>query len=77
MCFAGGGGITTGGDCEWLSPPRDASSDGKGRISGRLSLSLWIADPGKPCGGDGSSSSSGLALAFPFRNLQAYIHMDL
>jgi hypothetical protein len=71
MCFAGGGGITTGaqfalGSC--------GCSDGSGRISGRFSLSPGIVDPSKPKGRRSSElpSSSGLAQAFPFLNLPSF-----
>lgn len=65
------GRITTGGDR--VPASRDCGSIVSGRISGRLSLS-----PSKPKGGMSVSvsSSSGLAQAFPLRNLQGISHTE-
>lgn len=69
MCFAGGGGMATASACPFGSC--DDGSRDSGRISGRFSISPGMADPRKPKWGlsAGRSSSSGLAQAFPFRNL--------
>jgi len=89
FCFGrgGGGGITTGGDRvsasgdgrmttggDRVSACRDCGSIESGLISGRLSLS-----PSKPKGGlsVSVSSSSGLAQAFPLRNLQGISHTEI
>jgi len=71
MCFAGGGGITTGAGCALGSC---GCSEGSGRISGRFSLSPGMVDPIMPKGGRSSElpSSSGLAQAFPFLNLPSF-----
>ncbi|MCF1423298.1 hypothetical protein LOK78_16520, partial [Mangrovimonas sp. AS18] len=70
-CFAGGGGSTTGGGCALVSCGGSACT---GRMRGRFSLSAGIEDPKKPNGGRSteSSSSSGLAHAFPFRILSSF-----
>ena len=83
FCFGRGGGITTGGDRVLAS--RDGgittggervstSREGDSIESGRLSLS-----PSKPKRGMlvSVSSSSGLAQAFPFRNLQGIRHTEI
>jgi len=88
MCFAGGGGIATGGSSPFcfgrgggitagggtgLWASRDGSED-SGRIKGRLSLSPFKRMRERSVS---VSSSSGLAQAFPLRNLQGISYTEM